>query len=107
LIFYPKKRKENIIKKIIAKFKKLPNTGIMQIWLQRITIKTSNYFEYSEKLCHKAIENDVVIWNSDWLQPKLKKIIDSYDLIDKEVLEELGAVISEKEVSLFDRLVYY
>ena len=105
--FLPKQGKETIIKKIINKFKKLPNTGIMQIWLQRITIKTSNDFDYSEKLCNKVIDNDVVIWNSDWLQPNLKNIIDSHDLIDEKILEELGAVISDKEVSLFDRQAYY
>lgn len=63
--FLPKRGKELIIKKIIAKFKKLPNTGIMQIWLQRITIKTNSDFDYSEKLCNKVVNNDIIIWNSD------------------------------------------
>ncbi len=105
--FLPKKGKETIIKKIINKFKKLPNTGIMQIWLQRVTIKTSDDFDYSEKLCNKVIDNEVVIWNSDWLQQNLKNIIDSHDLIDEKILEGLGAVIGDKEVSLFDRQAYY
>lgn len=76
----------------------------MQLWLQRVTIKSSSRFDYSEKLCNKVVDKDVVIWNSDWLKPSLKKFIDSYDLIDKDILEGLGAVISDEEVSLFDRV---
>lgn len=102
--FLPNSGKDQIIRKIISKFQKLPNTGIMQLWLQRVTIKSSSRFDYSEKLCNKVVDKDVVIWNSDWLKPSLKKFIDSYDLIDKDILEGLGAVISDEEVSLFDRV---
>jgi len=101
--FLQKRDKDQITRKILNKFKKLPNTGIMQLWLQRITLETSSKFDYSEKLCKKVVDNSVVVWNSDWLQPELKKVIDSYDLIDKKILEGLGAVISNEEVSLFDR----
>ncbi|HVN95453.1 MAG TPA: RNA-directed DNA polymerase [Syntrophorhabdaceae bacterium] len=105
--FMPKKDRDQITRKILNKFKKLPNTGIMQLWLQRITIKTSSKFDYSEKLCSKIDDNSVVIWNSDWLKPNLRKIIDSYDLVDRKILESLGAVISDEEVSLFDKLEYF
>ena len=102
--FLPTREKEHIINKILSKFKKLPNTGIMQIWLQRITIKLVNNYSYSEKLCNKITDKNVVIWNSDWLNKNLKNIINSYNLINNDTLKKLGAVISNEEVELFDRL---
>ena len=99
--FLSKREKEQVIRKILNKFKKLPNTGIMQLWLQRITIKMGNSYEYSEKLCNKVVDKNTIVWNSDWLNANLKKTINSYGLVNKDTLEKLGAVISSEEVELF------
>lgn len=101
--FISKTEKDQVIRRILNKFKKLPNTGIMQLWLQRITIKTDGSFDYSEKLCKKVVDKSVFVWNSDWLNANLKNVINWYNLVDKKVLEGLGAVISNEEVSLFDK----
>lgn len=103
----PKRKKEQVIIKIINKFKKLPNTGLMQLWLQRITIKLNDSLKYSEKLCQKVTDYNVVIWNSDWLSKSLKNKIDSCDLINEEILEKLGVVIGNEEVELFDKYDYF
>ncbi len=100
--FLAKSTKERIVKKVLAKFKKLPNTGIMQIWLQRITIKLGDSYEYSEKLCSKVIDKNVVVWNSDWLNAKTKKIVNSHNLVNTDTLEQIGAVIGNNEVELFE-----
>lgn len=97
----PKGIRVRVIKKILSKYKKLPNTGIMQLWLQRVTITLGNHFDYSEKLCGKVVDNDVVVWNSDWLNKKTKKLVDSHNLVDANILADLGAVIGKDEVSLF------
>lgn len=104
--FLPEGEKRKIIKKILNKFEKIPNTGIMQLWLQRITIKLDSELIYSEKLCKKVTNNSIVIWNSDWLNKKIKKIIDACDLINDSKLAEMNVVISNKEVELFDKLDY-
>ncbi len=104
--FLSKNNRERIIKKVLAKFKKLPNTGIMQLWLQRMTIKLGNHFEYSEKLCSKVIDKNVVIWNSDWLNTKTKKMINSHNLVNADILKDLGAVIGQEEVELFELTGY-
>ena len=101
LDFLPKREKEQIVKKILSKFKKMPNTGIMQLWLQRITLKIGNGYEYSENLCNKVVNKNTIVWNSDWLNAKLKEIINSYNLVNRDVLKKLGAVISNEEVELF------
>lgn len=99
----PKSEKGSIIKKILNKFKKLPNTGIMQLWLQRITIKTPGRYDYTEKLCNKVVDSSIIIWNSDWLNASFRNIINSYKLIDQKIFDTLGVVISTEEFSLFDR----
>jgi len=104
--FLPKNEKKLVVKKILNKFKKIPNTGIMQLWLQRITIKLKSDLEYSEKLCNKVTDYDIVIWNSDWLNKSLKNEINSCDLINEEKLEEIGVIISKEEVELFGKSGY-
>jgi RNA-directed DNA polymerase len=102
--FLPNSKKGNVIRKILNKFKKIPNTGIMQLWLQRITINSNvNDLVYSERLCQKVTDSSVSIWNSDWLQKSLKNKIDSCGLIDKNKLKELSVVIESEEIELFDK----
>src|SRR5699024_1435542 len=55
-----------VINKIVNKFNLLPNTGHLQIWLQRITINYEREQEYSELLCKKVNDSSVKIWNSEW-----------------------------------------
>jgi len=59
----------DIIKKVIKKFNNIPNTGHMQIWLQRAIIKLDfdeNIF--NESIC-KLVKNDnIMLWNNAWLE---------------------------------------
>lgn len=104
--FLTKRTREKVVKKILSKFKKLPNTGIMQLWLQRMTIKLGNHYDFSEKLCNKVVDQNIVVWNSDWLNTKTKKIVNSHNLVNTGVLDDLGAVISNEEVELFELTGY-
>jgi hypothetical protein len=97
-----KSTKERVLKKILTKYKKLPNTGIMQLWQQRMTLKLSNHFEYSEKLCNKVTNKDITIWNSNWLNEKTKEMINSYNLVNTDILKDLDSVIGQEEINLFE-----
>lgn len=90
-----------ILKSIKAKFEKIPNTGSLQIWLQRITIKIDRAIEYKEKLCEKVINKEVEIWNSEWLKLDLQKIINEEDVINEEIIQQINQIIDSKEVELF------
>uniref|UniRef100_UPI0037C16985 RNA-directed DNA polymerase n=1 Tax=Flavobacterium sp. TaxID=239 RepID=UPI0037C16985 len=46
-----KKSKGQIIRKIKNKFSKIPNTGHMELWLQRVTYPLNPGLTYNEKLC--------------------------------------------------------
>lgn len=90
------------IQKISKKFKKIPNTGLLDIWLQRITLKFQNSIEYEEILTKivKSENNASALWNSDWLK-KNASVVLKETIVDQQKLDELGDIISSEEVSMF------
>lgn len=93
--------KNKILNLIYQRFDKIPNTGHIKIWLQRITIKLDRQRQYAEKLCEKVNNPALQIWNSDWLENNLKTIIETTAVIDEAVIAEIDEVIASEEVELF------
>lgn len=100
LLNNPTKR-DAILQSIMTKFKKIPNTGHIKIWLQRLTIKIDRPKIYDEDLCRKVNDKTVQIWNSDWLIDSLKILIDTVPIIDEQIIQEIDLVINQTEVQLF------
>lgn len=90
---------KEIIFKIRKKFEQLPNTNYLDVWLQRLTLKIDQDIIYSGKLCEKVIDNSVVVWNSDWLNHKIKNIIEVTPIIDVDKIEKLKISFSESEIN--------
>lgn len=88
---------QQIILKIKNKFNQLPNTSYLNIWLQRLTIKIDPAISYSGKLCEKVIDRNILIWNSDWLIIKFKKIIEETEIINNELIEKMEIMFSDEE----------
>lgn len=99
--------KKAVIKKLLKRFDKIPNTGYLQIWLQRITLKLGKEFVFDEALCKKVAEEKVDIWNSEWLNPSLKQMIDSFAIVDQKTIDALPEIIESNEVELFKSSVEY
>lgn len=93
------------IDKVFNKIRKIPNTGHMQIWLQRavIKIKSINTSSFEENICKLVNGEKVSLWNNEWL-PK-KKYVDGIfkkiPIINDDEIEKLEYVIKDKEVLLF------
>ena len=81
------------------KLSRLPNVGYLEIWLQRMI----NYDEtYDEAICKKAIDDEVDIWDMSWVtNPKLQQIIQSINVIDKELIESMPELASPSELGRF------
>lgn len=94
-------KRNSILQSIMTKFEKIPNTGHIKIWLQRLTIKIDRAKAYDEDLCRKVNDPTIQIWNSDWLNNSLKTIIDTTLLIDEQVIQDIDVVINQTEVQLF------
>jgi len=94
--------KIEVIEKILKKFSIIPNTGHMEIWLQRATINFRNILDFNEPLCKIVKGDNVAIWNNCWISCKsLKDIVDSQMIISPEVLKDLGPIIQREEIDLF------
>lgn len=81
---------------ISKKFKNLPNTNYIDIWLQRLTIANDIARKYSCTLCQK-IYSEVKIWNSDWLNLK----IDESLIINNKIIQSISPIMQEEEVNPF------
>lgn len=93
--------RDRILQAIYTKFDKIPNTGHIKIWLQRVTIKIDRTRIYEENLCKKVNDPNIRIWNSDWLSNTLRTLITDTPIISEEVIEEIDIVIDSNEVQLF------
>jgi RNA-directed DNA polymerase len=94
-------KKNEILNLIFQRFEKIPNTGHIKIWLQRLTIKLDRQRQYSEKLCEKVNDPALQIWNSDWLENNLKTIIETTPIVDEVVIVDIDVVIASEEIELF------
>lgn len=91
-----------IIEAVRNKFDRLPNTGHIFLWLQRVLIKIKRNTEFSEPLCELVNNSQVQIWNSDWIHGKLKKIISDTPIINEKTIEGLDNIITVLEVESSD-----
>jgi hypothetical protein len=62
-----------------------------------LTLKIDKTIPYNGKLCEKVIDKNVIIWNSDWLNVKFKKIIEESEIIIEEKTEKIETTFSEAE----------
>jgi len=98
---------KELIEKIRLKFRQLPNTSYLNIWLQRLTLKIDPGFNYSGILCEKIFDRDKELWNSDWLNQKFKKLIEGTEIINDSIIESLEIQFSKQETDKlgeFDKL---
>lgn len=92
----------SIAGRVRDKFSHIPNTGHMQIWLQRVTLSLDRHLRYDEVLCRVVAGEDERVWNSDWiLSADLKAAVDASKIVDAKVRDEIAPVIPLTEVELF------
>ncbi len=103
-----KSERRKIIKKIRRKFSQLPNTGHMEIWLQRISYPFDSASDFDEPLCKLVRQENAEIWNSDWISSQaLRKAIDPKKIVDSTTLVNMPPTVALEEVELFDSAYSY
>ncbi len=91
-----------IAEKIKKRFSKIPNTGHMEIWIQRATLPIDKAVRYEELICRLVSGDKVSLWNIEWISSKvLRRVIATSAVIDQEKVEALEPVIPTDEVELF------
>lgn len=97
------KAKQAVVDQVMNKFSAIPNTGYMEIWLQRAVLHSGANFAFREPLCILASCKTLPIWNSSWIaSPALQSVVDAKKSIKKQKMQKLPPVVDPKEVRLFD-----
>ncbi|RMG19917.1 MAG: RNA-directed DNA polymerase, partial [Methanobacteriota archaeon] len=79
--------KKRVLKKVYKRFKKLPHTGLMEVWLQRMILAIEQNWPFSAPLCKVVKGEKEELWNSEWIMDgDLKSAISSEKIIDKKAL---------------------
>ena len=91
-----------ILDAIYRKLSKLPNMGLVEVWLQRIGLFYDFDPDYDEELCHLAVKGNASLWNSDWITAKaLKDAIDPARVFDKTTFKAMKPFVQPSEIEIF------
>ncbi|MDP8269428.1 MAG: RNA-directed DNA polymerase [Candidatus Tenebribacter davisii] len=99
--------REEIFNKIKKRFDHIPNTDLIDLWLQRITYSDFmlKHITFKEPLSILVSELDntqkEILWESSWLEEEYKQIIAESKIVNSEILEDLDSVIDPEEVKTF------
>lgn len=82
------------------KFSSVSNSVLLNVWLQRISYKLNPDIIYNDPLTDAVRgQNNDSIWDSDWLSPNYKEIMDRVDIIDRTVLATIPELVPVENVS--------
>jgi hypothetical protein len=103
-------KRTELIGMIHEKFKKVPNTSFIDIWLQRISAPLGVDISYKDKVTEWALRrvSNSDIWECAWLNSDIIQLINAAsvsNLADRIAVGDLSPVIPRSEVELF-RLPY-
>ena len=90
--------KQDTVNRIKSKFAQIPNSGLLKVWLQRLFLKIDNTIVYEEVLCQKVGAPNTQVWNTEWLNAKLRGIIEGIPIVDYAAIEALEEVATEEEI---------
>ena len=97
-------KQKEIIRKIRKKFKKIPNTGHLDIWLQRVVIGFDESIDFDEPVCNLVAKKDnILIWKSNWLNKRFEKIKDKTIVNEGKLHRVKGKPIKREEFEIFPR----
>jgi hypothetical protein len=99
-------KKEEIIKNIHKKFLRIPNSSLIDVWLQRISTPLKIDIDYRDKLTKAAVKklDNLKIWNSEWLDGQISEKIRMVAIsnLNEEIADnKISRTISRPEFELF------
>lgn len=91
-----------VLKTVYDKLSRLPNTGLMEVWLQRIGHFYDFHPDYVENLCKFVTSEKTVLWNNDWITAKtLKEALNPKRVFDTAAFKAMKSVVPPSEVEMF------
>ncbi|ALC06966.1 reverse transcriptase [Corynebacterium deserti GIMN1.010] len=87
---------------IQARFSDIPNTGLLDLWIQRFSWSYDPERTFNEPLCQVVTGGSTdSIWNFDWLTRNSKEAILNAPIVDTARLATAGSIISVAETETF------
>ena len=103
--YCPMSKQRIIVNKLVKKFNQVPNTGLLDIWLQRVSFKNYPDRQFSERITELVTQGrypgNSVIWSCSWLEKDMEKIIVRTPIIDRSELKKISTVIRSNGTALF------
>jgi len=97
------KDKSEIVISLFRKFKLIPNSGLLEIWLQRISVPNEISVQYIETICRMVENNKLHLFDTTWIKDKkIINIINDANHINDTKLKNIDTIISRDEVSFFN-----
>lgn len=97
--------KWDIRNKVCEKLCNQPNSSYNQLWLQNITFQhdlKEGRSPYTMRLCRVAAgDEDVQLWNNDWIKSSLRDDLPVSLIVDKETLEKVTPIITFRETRMY------
>ena len=97
----PKEDRENLIIEIIKRVSSFPNSSLLLIWLQRISLGINLSVDYKDPLCRAIIGESVSLWENSWLLPNYYQGFTNNLFISQNVIDKMKVSIDKKAVSPF------
>jgi RNA-directed DNA polymerase len=95
--------KQKVLKKIQNRFRKIPNTGYLELWLQRISIGLDQQYPYAVSLSQLVSGKNIdPMWGIDGIDKDIQDIIKSTKIVDQNKINDLqNKTISADEFNIF------
>ncbi|WP_460198184.1 RNA-directed DNA polymerase [Segatella asaccharophila] len=98
------KEQADLLNRMYKRLSELPDQGVLQLWLQRITTKINiKVLMYTEKLC-RIVEGqpDVQIWNNTWLDSRYTSGFPLHLMLNNTILQSLQPTMGLNEFDVFE-----
>ncbi len=100
-----------IINLVYSKLCNQPNSDYNQLWLQNITYqqdKKKGSSPYKMRLCRVvAGDDDVELWNNEWIKPQLASRLHINEIVDAETLKKVTPVITFRETRMYNEYDFF
>ncbi len=100
-----------IINLVYSKLCNQPNSDYNQLWLQNITYqqdKKKGSSPYKMRLCRVvAGDDDVELWNNEWIKPQLASHLHINEIVDAETLKKVTPVITFRETRMYNEYDFF
>jgi hypothetical protein len=98
----------SILNDIRTRFGKVPNSGYMDIWMQRFTIFIQKDIQYQQSLCQLLLGSPIALWENRWIKDlSLAAATDSAKILDQGILDSLNPLIQQDEIDLYLQNEWY